>query len=93
MFVWGDETVCCLTIYSWFISQVSCQCVCCSLFCLMVSQVLGVIVANDVVDAIKCRGNTSLYVHTILRRDHKDPKSPLEDSDNPLDNVSKLHMM
>ncbi|KAF8546338.1 hypothetical protein OG21DRAFT_1491316 [Imleria badia] len=29
----------------------------------------------------------------LATRDHKDPKSPLEDSDNPLDNVSKLHMM
>ena len=85
-FVGCYETTCDGAIYSWFIGQVSCP------FCLLIFQILRVVIVNDIVDTTKGRGNMSLYVHAVLRRDHEDLKSALDNSNNPLNNILELGM-
>jgi len=46
--------------------------------------------ANDVVDAAKCRWKASLNVHTIFGRDYKNPESPLEDTNDALNDIAEL---
>ena len=59
---------------------------------LSVIQLLGIIPADDVVNTTKSRGDFCLDIHVVFGRDHQDPKSPLEDTDDVFNNIAELHV-
>ena len=52
------------------------------------TNVLGVILPDEIVKYCKCRWNEGLDVHVVVRRNLQDTKAPLEDPEHLLNDIA-----